>query len=71
MPTLKYYQRTIKNVDGVDREVIKCVTAKVKSAKDVPAVAARPDFIRFRCGGLSIEEVIVRQKRRGSSEWYV
>jgi hypothetical protein len=76
MPTVKYMSRSIKYrvVEGSQKrervEYFQRIAANVKNVAALPAIAAKKSFVRWCCGGLSMEELVQRRKADGRSDWY-
>ena len=47
------------------------VKVNVKSRDELGAIVQRKDFVRFCCGGITMDELIQRRVAAGRSDWYV
>lgn len=72
MPTVKYYVQSVRGRGTATKETyVHCATAKIKNEKDLESITKKRGFIRFRTGGITIQECIARRKAEGRSDWYV
>ena len=52
-------------------DVFSPVKVTIKTEAEIPVIAARRDFVRWRVGNMTLEDVIKRRKQEGRSNWYV
>lgn len=71
MPTVCYYSLKRKRVKGSLTDVVAQIKVNIKTEAEIPNIAARKDFVRWRIGMLTLNEVIARRKAEGRSNWYV
>lgn len=86
MPTVAYYsmkrRRIHVNKDECKkdaslkpiremRDVFSQVKVNIKTEAEIPVIAARKDFARWRVGNMTLAEVIKRRKAEGRNNWYV
>lgn len=52
-------------------DVFSPVKVNIKTEAEIPVIAARKDFVRWRTGAMSLDDVIARRKKEGRNNWYV
>lgn len=52
-------------------DVFTQVKVNIKTEAEIPVIAARKDFVRWRVGNMTLPEVIARRKQEGRNNWYV
>jgi hypothetical protein len=53
------------------RDVFTQIKVNIKTEAEIPVIAARKDFVRWRVGNMTLPEVITRRKQEGRNNWYV
>ena len=71
MPIVCYYSMKRKKRNGHLVDCVSQIKVNVKTEPDIHIIAARKDFVRWRVGNMTLDEVIARRKAEGRSNWYV
>jgi hypothetical protein len=71
MPIVAYISMKRKKRNSTLVDTFSQIKVNIKTEAEIPVIAARKDFVRWRVGNMTLDDVIARRKQEGRSNWYV